>query len=76
MHSCTDPICTCCSVETLHWTRVDQALPDADITVLCWLEPMGQWFAGWWDGLEWRDAATGGTLDNVTHWSEPRGPGA
>lgn len=61
-------------VKTLRWTPVAQSLPDAEITVLCWLEPMGEWFAGWFDGRVWLDASSGARLDNVTHWAEPVGP--
>jgi hypothetical protein len=62
------------AVETLRWMPVEQELPDADITVLCWLEPMGEWFAGYWDGCVWRDAALHMRLDNVTLWAEPGKP--
>ena len=62
------------SLETLRWIPVTAFLPDSDITVLCWCEPMGEWFSGFWDSFEWLDAAHGGPLDNVTHWAEPGGP--
>jgi hypothetical protein len=63
------------TTSVLTWHRAEApTLPDADITVLCWLEPGSEWFTGWWDGHAWLDAATGGTLDGVTHWAEPCGP--
>lgn len=60
--------------ELLTWVSVDRALPDDDITVLCWLEPGGEWFSGYHDGHRWIDCASGGRLDGVTHWAEPAGP--
>jgi hypothetical protein len=60
--------------EALVWTPTALALPDADITVLCWLEPGAEWFSGWWDGAQWLDAASGGVMEHVTHWAEPAGP--
>jgi hypothetical protein len=63
------------TTEPLHWHPASE-LPDADITVLCWLEPGGEWFSGWWDGTRWLDAASGGRLENVTHWASPEGPTA
>ncbi|WP_396180004.1 DUF551 domain-containing protein [Flavobacterium sp.] len=60
--------------ETLVWHPVAERLPDADITVLCWLEPGGEWFPGWYEDGRWHDAAHGGLLENVTHWAEPKGP--
>ena len=61
----------------LQWHAVGHRKPDSDITVLCWLA-RGEWYSGWWeDGRgEWFDAATGGLLEQVTHWGEPEGPGA
>jgi hypothetical protein len=63
------------TTEPLHWHPASE-LPDADITVLCWLEPGGEWFSGWWDGTHWLDAASGGRLENVVAWAEPKGPTA
>lgn len=64
------------TAELLEWHATATALPDGDITVLCWLQPGDEWFAGWWDGHCWVDAATGGWLEGVTHWAEPEGPAA
>lgn len=63
------------AVESMTWCPVDLVMPDADMTVLVWLEPAGEWFAGWWDGAQWLDAASGGPMNGVTHWAEPDGPG-
>ena len=60
--------------EVLQWHDASQRKPDGDITVLCWLGPGGEWYAGWWDRSRWFDAATGGALEGVTHWAEPVGP--
>ena len=62
------------AVERMTWHPVDLSLPDAEITVLCWLEPGNEWFSGWFDGREWIDAASGGRMEVVTHWAEPNGP--
>ena len=62
------------AVESLTWTPVDVATPDDEVTVLCWLEPGGEWFSGWHEAGRWHDAAHGGPLDNVTYWAEPVGP--
>lgn len=62
-------------MSTLIWHPVAERLPDSDITVICWTED-GEWYSGWHDGDGWRDAATGGELDGVTHWAEPEGPEA
>ena len=64
-------------IEPLAWRPTALALPDADITVLCWTEPAAEWHAGWYDGEQWLDAATGGPMaGTVTHWAEPEGPNA
>lgn len=57
---------------TMVATDAQQQKPDADITVVCWLDG-GDWQAGWWDDEEgvWFDAATGGQLQGVTHWGCP-----
>lgn len=64
--------------ETLTWHPVAEP-PDADITVLLWLAEEGldpaDWCAGWWDGEDWRDCASGGVIERtVTHWAQPEGP--
>lgn len=56
--------------ETLTWTPASTK-PDADITVLCW--DGEEWFSGWWDDA-WFDAASGGTVEHVTHWAHVEGP--
>ena len=64
--------------EQLQWQQASSAMPDADITVLCWIvydDGTTDWCPGWWDGAEWRDACNGGQIAGaVTHWSEPGGP--
>ena len=63
--------------ELLEWHATDAGLPDADITVLMWVHynADADWSSGWWDGQEWRDAASGGVVAGVvTHWAEPEGP--
>jgi hypothetical protein len=62
------------STTELHWHPATTP-PDADITVLCWLAD-GEWHSGWWAGDVWRDCASGGVLEVVTHWAEPQGPAA
>ena len=57
---------------TMNWHPATTK-PDADTTVLCWMDD-GEWFSGWWDGRVWRDCASGGVLEVVTHWAEPEGP--
>jgi len=64
--------------ELLEWHAAEQ-LPDADMTVLMWVccGAERDWFAGWWDGEDWRDCASGGVVvGEVTHWAEPEGPAA
>ena len=66
--------------ETLHWHRTADCLPDADTTVLLWVEePDGaqDWLSGWLDGDTWRDS-TAMPLENtrVLYWAEVGGPGA
>lgn len=62
---------------TLTWHPAAQP-PDADTTVLLWIredDGSEDWAAGWWDGENWRDAASGGVVaGRVTHWSEPEAP--
>ena len=58
----------------LDWVPVDERLPDDNITVICWLEPGGEWFSGWHADGRWHDAASGGAMEGVTHWAEPVGP--
>jgi hypothetical protein len=57
----------------LEWHAVTDCMPDADMTVICWLTG-DEWFSGWWDGACWRDTDTGTRLEVVTHWAEPVGP--
>lgn len=63
--------------ETLTWAPASTK-PDSDITVLCWREADQEWFSGWWDDEAgaWFDCATGGIVEGVTHWAEPKGPQA
>lgn len=64
---------------TLTWQTPAQAMPDADESVLVWLEcfdhpPM--WEAGWFDGEHWRLSESGGVIDgHVLYWARPVGPG-
>lgn len=62
--------------ETLTWRDAAEK-PDCDITVLCWMAD-GEWYSGWWDDewQRWMDCASAMPLEGVTHWAEPRGPGA
>jgi hypothetical protein len=62
--------------EVLRWFPAS-TLPDADTTVLLWVQDgrESDWSAGWWDGEDWRDCASGGVVaGEVTHWAEPAGP--
>ena len=63
------------SAGVLQWIAVEAALPDDDITVLCWLSETCEWFAGWHEVDGWHDAAIGGPIVGVTHWADPDGPG-
>ena len=60
---------------TLTWQTPAQAMPDADESVLVWLEcsdhpPM--WEAGWFDGEHWRLCESGGVIDGrVLCWTRP-----
>ena len=62
--------------ETLSWHSVTDALPDADLTVLLWVETGGEsdWVSGWLDGDTWRDSTAMPVAGQVTHWSEVAGP--
>jgi len=62
------------SNELLEWHAASDRLPDADITVLMWLQPAGEWFSGWHDFDGWHDASSGALVRGVTHWAEPEGP--
>jgi hypothetical protein len=46
-------------IETITWHRADQALPDADETVLiCYQDgDHPETFVGWYDADMWRDAS-------------------
>jgi hypothetical protein len=70
------------TTETITWTPVEQALPDADMTVLVALaddsdEPtwLGFYDDSFDDGERWRDVSTGGPFARqVMAWSNlPRG---
>jgi hypothetical protein len=67
------------SPATLTWNDAAKP-PDADLTVLIWIsygDGTSDWAAGWWDGIEWLDAATGGSVVGVVaHWADPEGPPA
>ena len=63
--------------ELLEWHATAAGLPDADTTVLMWVHcgTDADWASGWWDGQDWRDAASGGIVaGTVMHWAEPEGP--
>lgn len=66
------------ALELLRRVRVTpQTMPDAEITVLGWIEEAGtvDWASVWWDGEDWRDCASGGTLaGRVVRWAQPQGP--
>ena len=67
--------------ESITWTPVAAALPDADITVLCFDAESMSVMEGFYDGEDeddgrqvWRDV-TAIELGIVTHWAEmPHGP--
>lgn len=66
----------------LNWVPAQPGwMPDADITVLIWVDDsdlnsaFSGWYAGWWDGIGWVDCASGGYVAGVvTHWADPIGP--
>ena len=65
--------------EQLQWHDAAAAKPDADITVLLWLQYEdgdAEFARGWWDGEQWRDASSGAPIGSVTGlwWAEPKGP--
>lgn len=64
------------TIETLNWHRVEDQLPDAEITVLFYAPDYGSpvW-AGWFDGEQWYHDGGGKLPKPVTHWAEfPLGP--
>lgn len=62
------------TTETITWHSVKKIKPDADITVLCWIERDEEWRSGWYDGEEWFDTSSGDKLRGVTHWADLVGP--
>jgi hypothetical protein len=61
----------------LEWHSVANGLPNADMTVLMWVEDGRErdWASGWWDGEAWRACNSGGVVaGTVTHWADPAGP--
>ena len=66
-------------IEQLRWVPVTERLPDAEISVLLWLQAADgstDWGVGHWTGdgwlLDWCGAAP---EDQVVAWAEPGGPG-
>jgi hypothetical protein len=74
------------TIESIVWHDATQRLPDAQITVLCWLvmpdvsgisvAPDADFECGYYDDAEgaWLSCVTGDVLPHVTHWAEPMGP--
>jgi len=67
------------TAELLKWHNADRSKPDADLTVLLWIEDRdgfssGDWAGGWWDGAAWRLCESGGECSAVVAWAEPAGP--
>lgn len=64
------------STETITWRRLQDAMPDADLTVLLFMptdEDCPAW-PGYWDGEIWR-LADGMPAPNVVAWADmPEGP--
>lgn len=65
--------------ETIHWHRVDDALPDAEETVLLWMQdaagdPVWPGYFDYYGDQCWL-LADGMPAGNVTHWASfPEGP--
>ena len=66
------------ATEALAWTATSASLPDAELTVMAWVEcgdGTTDWCSAWWDGEAWNDCASGGLIaGTVTHWATPNGP--
>lgn len=62
---------------TLSWTPATDH-PDADINVLAWVkynDGTVDWSACFFDGVDWRECASGGIVNGVVlHYSQPVGP--
>lgn len=61
--------------ELLQWNDAATSNPDTDLTVAVWSTEHGL-LTAWWDDAQgvWMDCATGGTIVDVTHWADPKGP--
>lgn len=57
----------------IRWHDASESKPDADITVLLWLDD-GEWCSGFWGG-RWFDS-TGMPIEagRVTHYADVAGP--
>jgi hypothetical protein len=59
------PIDEACAVseEVITWHHLP-AMPDSDLTVLLWVryDDGEDWCAGWLDGQDWLDCASGGVI--------------
>ena len=65
------------TTELLKWHTPASDMPDAEITVLLWVQDgqVAGWASGWWDGEDWRLAESGGVCaGTVVAWAEPEGP--
>ncbi len=67
-------------IEQLHWHSATSTPPDADLTVLAWVQyedGTADWCSAWLDADGWHDCASGGLIaGTVTRWAQPEGPKA
>lgn len=61
--------------ELLQWHPAAGPKPDTDITVAVW-SAADALLTAYWDSVlcQWIDCASGGEIDDVTHWADPLGP--
>lgn len=67
------------TTETIAWHQPEQAMPEADATVLLAVQDLvdgdPRVVMGWWDGTHWRDTSHGGPIGtDVLHWATVMGP--
>lgn len=65
------------TADTINWKRVEDEMPDADVTVLIHAPDGGErvWL-GWYDSEDacWREVGAS-EVEGVTHWADvPKGP--
>jgi hypothetical protein len=61
-------------IETITWHNANTTKPDPDTSVLCCRAE--DFFLGYYDDelAAWISNESGGIIDGVTHWADPKGP--